>query len=218
MPAGTITALRVQERDSQRVNVFVDGEFAIGVSLATLTRERLFVGQQLSGEDFERLERTESADKALHAAARLLESRPRSLAELRDRLQRKGFAPEAIDRALARLQEMGLVDDASFARYWIESRQNHRPRGVNALRDELRRKGLDKETIAEAIDESGQRDDEGQRALGVARSALRKYADAPDYATFTRRLGGYLGRRGFGFDTIRPIVEQLWAELRQQEE
>ena len=50
--------------------------------------------------------------------------------------------------------------------------------------------------------------------MTLARSALRKYAGAPDYTTFTRRLGGYLQRRGFGFEVIRPITEQLWAELK----
>jgi regulatory protein len=218
MPAGTITALRVQERDSQRVNVFVDGAFALGVSLATLTRERLFVGQQLSEEDFERLERTESADKALHAGMRLIETRPRSLAELRDRLKRKGFAPEAVASAVERLGDLGLADDAAFARFWVENRQTYRPRGVNALRDELRRKGVAQDVIVEAIDESGQRDDEAERAMTLGRTALRKYADAPDYQTFSRRLGGYLQRRGFGFDTVRPVLERLWQELRERDE
>lgn len=213
MPAGTITALRAQARDSQRVNIFVDGAFALGVSLTTLTRERLFVGQQLSEEDFARLERTESADKALHAGLRLIEARPRSLAELRERLGRKGFAPEAVAAAVERMRELGLADDESFARFWIENRQTYRPRGVNALRDELRRKGVSHDTIAAAIDASGQRDEEGERALALGRAALHKYADAPNYAAFARRLGGYLQRRGFGFDTVRPVLEQLWKEV-----
>lgn len=213
MPPGTITALRAQERDSQRVNVFVDGAFALGVSLTTLTRERLFVGQQLSDEDFARLERIESADKAFHAGLRLIEARPRSLAEIRERLARKGFAPEAVAAAVDRMRELDLADDESFARFWIENRQTYRPRGVNALRDELRRKGVPQDTIAAAIDASGQRDEEGQRALALGRAALHKYAASPDYATFSRRLGGYLQRRGFGFDTVRPALEQLWQEV-----
>jgi regulatory protein len=218
MPAGTITALRVQERDSQRVNVFVDGAFALGVSLATLTRERLFVGQQLSEEEFARLERTESADKATHAGMRLIETRPRSLAELRDRLQRKGFAPEAVENALERLSDLGLADDAAFARFWVENRQSYRPRGVNALRAELRRKGVAQDVIGAAIDESGGREEEAERAMELGRAAVHKYADAPDYHSFSRRLGGYLQRRGFGFDTVRPVLEHLWREQHGRDE
>src|SRR6266542_33079 len=111
MPEGTITALRAQANDSQRVNVFVDGAFAIGVSLATLAKAGLYVGTPISAEEFARLEQVESGDKAFQAA-------------------------------LARLAELGLVDDAAFARFWVENRQACRPRGAGALRDELRRKGI----------------------------------------------------------------------------
>jgi regulatory protein len=213
MPAGTITALRAQEKDPQRVNVFVDGAYALGVSLTTVSRERLYVGQQLSDEDYARLERTESADKALHTALRAIESRPRSLAELRERLQRKGFAPEASAAAIERMQELGLADDAAFARYWIENRQTYRPRGAGALRSELRRKGVDPTVIGDAIEASDHYGDEGERALSVGRAALHKYSGATDYNVFARRLGGFLQRRGFGFEVVRPAVDKLWQEL-----
>src|SRR5215212_4451817 len=132
MPAGKITALRAQAKDSQRVNVFVDGEFAIGISLMTITKTGLHVGKQLSADEFAKLEQTESGDKAYLAALRFLEARPRSIAEVR-----------------ARLAELELLDDAAFARYWVENRQAYRPRGVGALRDELRRKGIDADVTAE---------------------------------------------------------------------
>ena len=218
MPSGKVTALRAQERDSQRINVFIDGAFAIGISLNTLSRERLYVGQELSAEDFERLERAESVDKALHAALRFLEARPRSLSEIRERLQRKGFAPEAAAAALERLQELGLADDTAFARFWVENRQTYRPRGANALRDELRRKGVSGTVIAQTLDDTELVGDEHSRALELGRATLPKYLGAPDYATFARRLGGFLQRRGFGFDVVRPVVEQLWQEREGQGE
>ena len=111
MPAGKITALRAQVKDPQRVNVFVEGEFAIGVSLNTITKAGLHVGKQLTAEEFAHLEQTESGDKAYLAALRFLEARPRSIAEVRARLGRKDFAPEAIDAAIARLAELELLDD-----------------------------------------------------------------------------------------------------------
>ena len=100
MPAGTITALRAQVNDAQRVNVFVDGEFALGVSLSTITKAGLFVGKPLSAEEFTRLEQLESSDKAFGTALRFLEARPRSVAEVRDRLARTSIP--SIDAAVAR--------------------------------------------------------------------------------------------------------------------
>jgi regulatory protein len=213
MPAGTITTLQAQANDPQRVNVFIDGTFALGVSLTTLAKERLFVGQRLSEEEYQRLERAELAERAVRAGARALEARPRSVAELRERLQRKGYEPDIIELALARLVDIGLVNDDAFARYWIESRQNSRPRGQAALRDELRRKGLSTGVITTALSDEELVGDPAAQIEQVARAALRKYVAAPDYQTFARRLGGYLMRRGFQHGMIRPLVVRLWEEI-----
>lgn len=213
MPSGTITALRAQANDSQRVNVFIDGAFALGVSLTTLSRAGLHVGRALSEDEFAQLEHAEQGSKALHAALRLLEARPRSVAEIRDRLRRKAFAPEAIDEAVAQLQHLGLVDDRAFARAWVENRQTFRPRGPAALRDELRRKGIDRTVIDQTLADEQLLGDTGEQALELARRVSVRYAHH-DRAAFARRLGGFLQRRGFDYETVRPIIEQLWNELQ----
>lgn len=213
MPTGKITAISAQAHDSQRVNIFVDGEFAIGVGLATLAAEGLYVGMPLDEAGWARLEAAGQAEKAMLAAMRLLDARPRSAAELRQRLRRKEFPPEVAEQAVARLAELGLVDDAAFTRTLIESRQSFRPRGSIAIRDELRRKGVSRDVIDAAIAETKDDAAEAERAMAVARKALGRYADSPDRLTFQRRLGGLLQRRGFGLDLIRPILGTLWAEL-----
>lgn len=222
MPTGTITALRVQIRDSQRVNIFLDGEFVLGVSLTTLAREGLAVGQELDAAAWARLEASDQADQALQRAMRLLEIRPRSVAELRMRLQRYGLPPAAIEHALTRLLEVGLLDDAAFSRAWIENRRTFTPRGNLALRDELRRKGVAREIVESALadaDEGIDRaEEEAERALAAARNVLHRYTRAPDRISFQRRLGGYLQRRGFTLETIRPILDQLWADSRNDSE
>ncbi len=212
MPAGTITALRAQAKDSQRVNVFVDGEFAIGISLTTLSRERLFVGKPITEEEYARLEASEQIDKAFSAALRALESRQRSTAELRDRLRRKEFPPLAIDAAIEKLERLNLIDDEAFAKQVVEQRQTMQSRGAGAIRNELRRKGVDKDVIDTLLNTDETRGGEAGRAMAAARKAFPKYASAPDRQTFLRRMGGFLQRRGFSFDVIRPILDQLWME------
>ena len=214
MPTGKITALRAQINDPQRVNVFLDGSFALGISLNTLTNEGLFVGKELDAEGYDRLAASETADKSFQAALRLLEARSRSVAEIRDKLRRKEFDPDAIERTLDRLAQLGLVDDAAFARRLVENRMLLTPRGKGALRDELRRKGIDRLIADDVLGDEQLLGDQHAQALAVARTALHKYSSAPDKMTFTRKLGGYLQRRGFGFDSIRPVVDTLWHELR----
>jgi regulatory protein len=218
MPAGTITALRAQAKDPRRVNVFVNGEFAIGVSLTTISKEGLYVGRTLSDEEYACVERAEGSDKAMQAALRFLEARPRSVAEIRERLRRKEFGDDAIEAAIERLSALDMLNDATFARFWVENRQACRPRGASALRDELRRKGIDRDVVETILSDEELTGDEAGRALALARAALRKYAGAPDRTTFQRRMGGYLQRRGFGFDVIGPIIETLWAELHESAE
>ena len=213
MPAGKITALRAQAKEQQRVNVFVDGEFALGVSLTTITKADLYIGKLISAEEFARIEQIESGDKAFKAALRFLEARPRSTTEVREKLRRKDFAPEAIDAAIERLNDLELLDDAAFARLWVENRQSNQPRGVSALRDELRRKGIDANVAATVLNDEALIGDEAASARALARGVLRKYANSRDSKAFTRRMGSYLQRRGFSFEIIRPIVDQLWAEL-----
>lgn len=216
MPIGKITAIAAQAQNSQRVNIFVDESFAIGISLATLARESLFVGMELDAAGWARLEAAALAERAMQAALRFLDTRPRSTAELRGRLRQKAYPPEAIEAALERMHELGLLDDAAFSRYLVESRQRTRPRGSAAIRAELRRKGVERTTIDDAL--AATDDDpeaEASRAEQVARAALPRYAASPDWASFQRRLGGLLQRRGFSLATIRPILAILWAELAQ---
>lgn len=214
MPEGVITALRVQERDSQRVNVFIDHAFAIGISLDTLAAEELHVGKQIDAAAWARLVASAHTERALNRALRLLHSRPRSTHELRQRLRRAEYPDDTIDATLHRLTELGLLDDAEFARLWIENRQTHRPRGTQLLRAELQQKGIEREIIDDTLEAARHTTSDTAQAYAAAASVLSRYATAPDWRTFERRMGGYLQRRGFTFDTIRPVLRDLWQQIQ----
>lgn len=216
MPPGTITALAIQAGDQERINVFIDGAFAIGISIYVMQDERLHKGQVLSQADWDRIEQVERGSKAWNAALRLLEVRPRTERELRDRLRRKEFLPDQIDAVIQRLRDLDLLNDAHFAKLWVANRQNLNPRGAQALRQELRAKGVDRQTAEQVIAESTDPDSERDACADVAQRAAHKYRSAPDYATFQRKLGGFLQRRGFSFDTMKPIMAELWREMHTE--
>lgn len=83
----------------------------------------------------------------LEAAARFLEPRSRSVAEVRRRLTGAGYQAGLVEGAIARMLELGMLDDEAFARAWIESRDRARPRGERAVRQELGLKGVDRATV-----------------------------------------------------------------------
>ncbi len=207
--AGTITAIEVQQRDPQRVSLFLDGRFAFGLSSSTLADAGLKPGDVLSEAQVAELLRREAVQRALQQAFHLLSYRPRSEHELRRALARKGHAPETIEAVLKRLERYHYVDDQAFALTWVESRQRARPRGARLLRAELRQKGVEREIIDQAIDDAGG----DERALARA-AACQKLSTlkAADYGEFGRKLGGFLLRRGFGSEVVWEVVRELWAE------
>jgi regulatory protein len=101
----------------------------------------------------ERKAEIEDPAVVLEAAARFLEARARSIGEVRRRLTTAGYKAELIEEAIVRLTELGMLDDAAFARAWLESRDRARPRGERALSEELRVRGVERTLIAEALDE-----------------------------------------------------------------
>src|SRR4051794_41056524 len=144
---GVVTSVALQQRShADRVNVFLDGEYAF--SLAATIAAPLRQGQQLQREDVQRLVNQDAAERAYERALSFLTARPRSKAEVRRRLAEADLPPQAIDAALERLDQGGLVNDEEFASYWVTQRQTFHPRGPRALRAELRTKGIDADTVA----------------------------------------------------------------------
>jgi len=202
---GQITALKVQKRNPQRVSVYVDGRFALG--LAAIAAAHLRVGEFLSDEDIVRLRQQDGVERAAERGMDLLSYRPRSRAEIAERLSRKGHDPAAVEVALGRLGGVGLVDDREFARYWVENRAQFNPRGKAILRRELRQKGVDEAIIEDVLSDY----DEEKAASRVAAAAIRRLRGL-DAAVFRRKLGDLLRRRGFPYDIIEPLVSQAGSE------
>jgi regulatory protein len=207
---GRITALKVQKRNQQRVSVYLDDRFAFG--LAAIEAARLKVGQVLSDEEIALLRERDAVERAVERALNLLAYRPRSRVEVCRRLREKGHEEETIERALDRLERAGLLDDLAFARYWVDNRFQFNPRGVVALRRELRQKGIEGVLIDEVLAEY----DEEAAAAQAAEAAVRRLRGL-DPAAFCRRLRGYLSRRGFPYAIIQPLVEQALADHSPEE-
>ena len=207
--AGQITALRPTKRDPDRIAVDLDGSFAFALPAQLVADERIEVGNVLDGARISALLAAEQASRATEAALVFLGYRPRSEKEVRDRLRRGGYDQEAIEHAISRLHEWRYLDDADFARRWVENRTTYRPRGKRLLQQELRHKGIDSETAREVIAEVDL--DEAGAAEALARRRLPSYA-GDDPVAIRRRLGAYLARRGYGYDVIRVALERALGE------
>ena len=206
---GTVTAVVVQARDKERVNVAVDGDDAFSLALEVAEREGVAPGLVLDRDRIDALLAVDSAARATAAALAFLGYRPRTEREVRDRLRERGHAPAAVEATIERLRGWRYVDDAGFARFWVEGRVEHQPRGRRLLEQELRQKGVDRETAREAVADADY--DEVAAAVALARTRWPAYA-ADDPASARRRLGAYLQRRGFGWDAVRAALRDVLRE------
>jgi regulatory protein len=206
--AGTVTGLVVQRRNPKRVNVYLDGAYGFPLDLAVALKSGLKNGQQLSDEEIGYLTAADDVEKAYNRALNLLSYRPRSVAEVRLNLQRKKTDPETIESVVARLTQNGMLDDAAFARFWVENRTAFSPRSGRLMSYELRQKGVAGGDIEVALT-SEDRDS----AKDAARRRARSLASL-DYEAFRKKLLPYLQRRGFNYDTAAEAVEAAWRECQ----
>jgi len=174
----------------------------------------------------ERRAAVEDPQVVLEAAGRFLEVRPRSIAEVRRRLGGAGYRGELVEGAIAKLLEFGVLDDQSFARTWVESRDRARPRGERAIRQELGLKGIERETIELVLGErresaltSASTSETGDEAVAptadraAADRLLAKNRRALDRVAGPRqrRQRAYmlLARHGFDPETCREVAATI---------
>jgi regulatory protein len=208
----TITAIEVQKKNPNRVNIYLDDQFAFGLS--RINAAWLKIGQQLSDEKIASLQEADSREAALRKALRFLGHRSRSIEEIRKNLEKHEIPVGIIEETITRLEREKLIGDVNFAKEWVENRSTFRPRGKRALSYELRQKGLSDTVIQEALNEEV---DEEALALKAARVHARKLKGL-DWNKFREKLGGHLGRRGFGFNVIIPVTRRVWEEMQDQVE
>ena len=170
----------------------------------------------------ERRERRAAVDDpavVLDAAARFLEARSRSVSEVRRRLGGAGYRADLVDGAIARLTELGMLDDEVFARAWVESRDRARPRGERAIREELRLKGIDRATVEVVLQDrregplvdggDGPLDADGAAAERLIARHARALARIADPRQRRQRAYALLARNGFDPETCRTVAAMV---------
>ena len=203
-----ITAIEVQKKNPNRVNIYLDDQFAFGLSRINVAWLKL--GQHLTEEKIAALQEADAREMALQKALRFLGHRPRSVEEVRKNLEKHDVPAKVIDETISQLEQEKLLGDQDFARNWIENRSTFRPRGKRALSFELKQKGLSETVIRETLEKDV---DEEALALKAARMHARKLKGL-DWNKFREKMAGHLGRRGFGYEVINPTTRKVWEETQ----
>lgn len=159
----------------------------------------------------------EAAARAL--CLRLVTAAPRTRSQLASALYRYGVAQETTERLLSRFEDVGLIDDTAFARAWVESRHTGRGLARGALARELRSKGVEEETVDEALSRLDPADEEAN-ARALAERKLRSTRGLR-HTVRVRRTAGVLARRGYPegltHRVIRQALQDEGIELDEEE-
>ena len=211
-----ITAISIQKRDKDRVNVSVNGKYRLSLDVFQLVDLGIKVDKEYTEEELVALEDESQFGKLYMRALEYCLMRPHSQRELRDYLYRKtrdtrtkegnikkGVSVALTERVFNRLQEKGYIDDEKFAGYWIENRNLRKGSSKRKLSAELSAKGVDRAIIERLLAET-ERDD---------KTELQKIIDKkrPRYDD-DQKFMSYLARQGFSYDDIKAALENNDAE------
>lgn len=148
-------------------------------------------------------------EKFYDKALKFLSYRPRSEKEVRDNLLKKKASSSLIDLIIKKLQEQKFLNDREFVKWWIEQRTLVKPTGKRLIKFELKKKGIDKELIDEVFDSVEDLvHDELEMARNLVQRKINKYKGL-DRQKIYQRLGGFLSRRGFDYDTIKKAIDEF---------
>jgi regulatory protein len=213
---GKITDIKQQQKDPNRFNVYIDGQFAFGISAEIRFEKKVEIGQKITEKQIKNLITADQTERLLNKTLRFLSFRPRSEKEIRDHLLWKGKLKElksevekrqyeiSVEEVIKKLKKLEQIDDAKFASWWVDQRNRFKPRGPSMLRSELFAKGVAKEIIDSKIKTS--EESQFKQALAAASKKVGLYKKL-DLQDFRVKLGQFLARRGFDWQTIKKVVD-----------
>lgn len=205
-----ITAI-TKERGRLRVVINEDSEVLVPVSLF---RERpLSVGDAIDMEEYDQWLLLRQYRHALDRAVAFLAGRARSRREMEERLLRSGYRPCTVEMVLFKLEKEGLLDDADFARQWVDARSARRM-GRGRIAQELRRKGVSAQEAEEAL-EALSEEDQLEGAIALVEKALSRVPPGEDSRKTAARITAMLARRGYGYDVAREAISRVMESTEE---
>ena len=197
----------IEPRRKSLSAIYIDGEFALKLDTETVLSERLKAGIEIDDDRLLELIKISDARRAKEKALWLISYRDHSEGELRQKLS-KDYGEEAVDKAIERLMELGLINDESFARNYAVS-LSHKHLSQRQIQQKLRLKGIDRDLTAETVEDLDLDERQEIRAL-INKKYIRKLADEADL----RRTIAALQRRGFSYSDIKAVIKEF-AEFEE---
>lgn len=201
----TITSIKPQ-KSGKRVNIYLDNKFGFGLDLENYLKLSLKVEQELTEDEIEKIVKKAEFQKTLDKLLRFATLRPRSEKEIKGYFKRKKVHPSLTEELFSRLNRLDLVDDKKFAQWWIEQRQTFKPKSLRILNNELRIKGIKKETIQEVL--SDIRINETEIVKQLLEKKSYRWKNLPEREA-KQKAYEYLSRKGFSWEMVKNLLDDF---------
>ena len=200
-----ITSAVKHKNNPDMISIYIDNKYAFSIPNEEYLRLNLYERTELSEEEVKKIREEINIRAATQNGIRMLYSKDRTEYEMRQNLIRKGFDEDTAEGAVMQLKSMGYINDRLYAHKYISDRIKLKPKSKKALMYELQKKGIDREIIAEVLDEFEM--DESIIAYRIARTKFNKY-DISD-PLIQKRIFSFLAHRGFSNEIINDVIKQL---------
>lgn len=213
-----ITQVEPQKQNPHRFNIYLDGQFIFGADEDLVVEHRLVVGKEIPQEQLEKLLFEAEVGKLMERMYRLFNIRQRSEKEVRDYLRELNYKRKvkgqeeisnpACEFLINKLKQKDLLNDLEFAKAWVQARRSSKKKGLIALKSELFQKGIDKEIIGQVLSGKNEGESEKDIAMQALEKKLKIWQNLPSLE-FKKKSYGYLARKGFGYNIIKDVVENV---------
>lgn len=194
-----ITQISAQQKNKDRCNIFIDGEYSFSVSTETVYKFYLKTGKELSEEEITAIKEDGERTSALNRATEYISKAYKTRKQVKDYLLKKGYSDDAVYYTVSRLTETGYINDSEYARRYFETASKNQGKKLSAYK--LMAKGVRKDVIDEAYEKAAVPSKEN--AAAVAEKYMRNKEINKENLAKTYR---YLIGRGFSYDEAGEAI------------
>lgn len=206
-----ITRLVRNVHNKEKIAIYIDSKYTFSVLESILASESLYVGKDITQSEIDDLRSLGEYKLLKQKVLKLISLRPRSEAEIRKYLQKK-TTEEIIEKLIIDLIQTEDIDDAAFAKWWIDQRRTFTNKSAFEIKTELRKKGLSEESTRSKVDANEQITE-----INSAKELIVKKKSALEHKNFEKKvlelkIKTFLSRKGFGWDTINQALSEIEDE------
>lgn len=201
-----ITKIEQQLKNAQRYNVYIDGEFVLGVYDDTLLKYQLRKGDEISAEKLSEIREYDEYNYGKSIAYKFLSYKPRSIKEVKNKLTYKKISKESVEKIIEHLKKYQFLNDESYAKMYLEQRINNKSMGKSMVQFKMIDKGIDKEMISKVIEENYPEDKQIESGKKLLEKYLKKKQKIEDKQELKKKCYQYLFSRGFSYGIIAQIL------------